>query len=90
MTDGMVLTLFVRMLVTAAEVLAPLLGLMLTVGLGTSIVQASMQLQDPTVTYLPRLLAVAVGVVIFGSWMLGMIVHFAAGILDLLGTIVVR
>jgi len=90
MTDGAVLTLFIRMLVVVAEVLAPLLGLMLTVGLGTSILQAAMQLQDPTVTYLPRLLAVAAAVVIFGGWMLGMVVNFASGILNMLGTVVVR
>ncbi|HLN14136.1 MAG TPA: flagellar biosynthetic protein FliQ [bacterium] len=90
MTDGAVLTLFVRMLVVVAEVLAPLLGMMLTVGLTTSILQAAMQLQDPTVTYLPRLLAVAAAVVIFGGWMLATMVHFASGILDMLGTVAVR
>jgi len=90
MSEGAVLTLFVRMLMVTAEVLTPLLGLMLIVGLGTSIMQAAMQLQDPTVTYLPRLLAVAAAVVMFGAWMLGLIVHFASSILDMLGTVVVR
>jgi len=90
MSEGVVLMLFVRMLLTVAEVLGPLLGLMLAVGLMTSILQASMQLQDPTVTYLPRLLAVAAGVVVFGGWMLGTVVHFAGGILDMLGTVVIR
>jgi len=90
MSEGAVLTLFVRMLMVTAEVLTPLLGLMLVIGLGTSIMQAAMQLQDPTVTYLPRLLAVAAAVVVFGGWMLSQIVHFASSILDMLGTIVVR
>jgi flagellar biosynthesis protein FliQ len=49
-----------------------------------------MQVQDPTVTYLPRLLAAAAAIVIFGAWMLGMIVHFAGGVLDMLGTVAVR
>ena len=90
MSEGAVLTLFVRMLMVTAEVLTPMLGLMLVVGLGTSIVQAAMQLQDPTVTYLPRLLAVAAAVVVFGAWMLSLIVHFASSVLDMLGTVVVR
>ena len=90
MSEGAVLTLFVRMLMVTGEVLSPLLGLMLLVGLTTSILQAAMQLQDPTVTYLPRLLAVAAAVVVFGAWMLGLIVHFAGSILDMLGTVVLR
>ncbi|HXX40553.1 MAG TPA: flagellar biosynthetic protein FliQ [bacterium] len=90
MTEGTVITLFLRMLMVAAEVLAPLLGLMLTVGVATSIVQAAMQLQDPTVTYLPRLLAAAGAIALFGAWMLGILVHFAGSVLDGLGTAVVR
>ncbi|MHB8733296.1 MAG: flagellar biosynthetic protein FliQ [bacterium] len=90
MSDGQVLGLFVRTLMTTGEVLAPILGLVLAVGLATSVMQAAMQLQDPTVTYLPRLIAAAAAVVVFGAWMLGTLVQFSSGILDSLGTIVVH
>lgn len=90
MSEGEVLGLFVRTLVVSGEVLAPLIGLMLAVGLITSVLQAAMQLQDPTLTYTPRLLAAAAAVVVFGAWMLGLLVHFGVGVFDALGTTVVR
>ncbi len=90
MSETQILGLFVRTLMVTGMVLAPLLGLMLAVGLATSVVQAAMQLQDPTLTYMPRLIAAAMAVVVFGAWMLGTLVHFSSGILDLMGTLTVR
>jgi flagellar biosynthetic protein FliQ len=90
MTDVQVLGVFVRALVVAGEVMAPLVGLMLAVGLAVSIAQAATGLQDPTLTYVPRLAAAAAGILVFGGWMLGMLVHFSSGILSSLGTVSIR
>ncbi len=48
---------------------APALLASLLVGAVASLVQAHFQLQDPTLTYLPRLAAVAVCLVVWGAWM---------------------
>jgi flagellar biosynthetic protein FliQ len=90
LSDGQVLGLFVRTLLTAGEILAPIVGMVLAVGLTTSVIQAAMQLQDPTVTYVPRLIAAAAAVVVFGAWMLGTLVQFSSGVLDSLGTMVLH
>lgn len=90
MTDVQVLGVVMRALVVAGEVMAPLVGLMLAVGLATSVAQAATGLQDPTLTYVPRLVAAAVGILVFGGWMLGMLVHFSVAILSSLGTAAIR
>lgn len=78
------LGLVARSLVVTAEVLGPVLGLILAAGLAVSVAQAAMQLQDPTLTYVPRLAAAAAAVLAFGGWMLALLVHFAAQVFDLL------
>ena len=54
----------------------PLLGCALC-GLCVSILQAAMQLQEPTVSFLVRFAAVAVTLWAFGGWMLDQILRYA-------------
>ena len=69
---------------TAAKVSAPILVTMLVVGLLISIIQATTQVQEQTLTFLPKVLAAA-GVGIFmGSWMLKTIVGFTTRIFEII------
>jgi flagellar biosynthesis protein FliQ len=62
---------------TAMIVAGPLLVTTLVVGLLISIFQVATQIQEMTLSYVPKLLAAAIVLVVLGSWMLGRILQFA-------------
>ena len=55
---------------TAFLLSAPILGVCVAVGLLISLFQAVTSLKDMTLTTVPKLFAVGVTLVVFGSWML--------------------
>jgi flagellar biosynthetic protein FliQ len=65
-------------LYTIILVSLPTLGLALLVGLIVSIFQATTQIQEPTLTFVPKILAVLFSILVFGPWMLNIIVDFTA------------
>lgn len=80
MEQGMVIELGQRALMTVIYVAAPMLGLSLIVGLAVSIFQATTQIQEQTLSFIPKILAVLAGVALFGSWMLKVLMEFTQGI----------
>jgi type III secretion HrpO family protein len=64
-------------LLLAITVSLPVVGLAALVGAFVSALQAATQLQDATLAHLPRLLAVALALVVAGPWMGGEIARFA-------------
>ena len=63
--------LFMVMLVSA-----PMLGLGLIVGVAVSIFQATTQIQEQTLVFVPKIVATFVAILIFGLWTLSMIVDY--------------
>lgn len=55
---------------------APMLGLGLAVGLLVSILQATTQIQEQTLTFIPKILAVLLAILFFGPWMLNLLIDF--------------
>ena len=55
---------------------APIVGVALVVGLLISLVQATTQIQEQTLTFVPKLAAVVLSLVFLGSWMLMEMVRF--------------
>lgn len=68
-------------------VAAPLLLTALGVGLLVSLVQAVTQLQEQTLTFIPKLIAMAVVFVIALPWTITQLVEYLAGILRTLPTL---
>jgi flagellar biosynthesis protein FliQ len=48
----------------------------LFVGIAVSIFQATTQIQEPTLAFIPKIVSVFVAIAIFGPWMLRMITQF--------------
>lgn len=71
-------------IVTAAKISAPILVTMLVVGLLISIIQATTQIQEQTLTFLPKVLAAAAIGVFLGSWMLQTIVSYTTRIFEII------
>ena len=76
MTPDTVLSLSRDAALTTLVVAGPLLGASLVAGLVVSVLQAVTQLQDPTLTFLPKIVAVAVVLALLGHFLLGQMVGF--------------
>ena len=77
MTRDTVVSLAVDAMVLALKIGLPILLAGLVVGLVISVFQAVTQIQEQTLTFIPKILATAVVVVIAGPWMLDQLVVYA-------------
>jgi len=73
---------------TVMMVSMPLLGLGLGVGLSVSIFQSVTQIQEMTLTFIPKMVAITVGMFIFGSWMLEKLLSFTHDVFKMIPQIV--
>lgn len=55
---------------------APMLGLGLIVGILVSIFQATTQIQEQTLAFIPKIIAVFLAILVFGPWMLSLMVDY--------------
>ncbi|WJY28725.1 flagellar biosynthesis protein FliQ [Sporosarcina trichiuri] len=60
----------------------PLLIVALVTGLAVSIFQATTQIQEQTLAFVPKIIAVMVAIVFFGPWMLSKVTAYAIDIFD--------
>ena len=60
---------------------APMLGLGLLAGLAVSIFQATTSIQEQTLAFIPKIVAVFVAILIFGPWMLRLMVEYVTNVL---------
>jgi len=81
MTQEAVLTLGQGALVVLIAIVAPSLLLSLIVGLVVSIFQAVTQINELTLTFIPKIVAVAIGLVLFGPWMLSILTDYTVSTL---------
>jgi flagellar biosynthesis protein FliQ len=61
---------------------APMLVIALVVGLAVSIFQATTQIQEQTLAFVPKILAVLLSVLFFGPWILAKMVGFTYHLLS--------
>ncbi|MEN3767673.1 flagellar biosynthesis protein FliQ [Priestia megaterium] len=76
MNGEFVISLAEKGVYTILIVSGPLLLLALVVGLIISIFQATTQIQEQTLAFVPKVVAVLVGIVFFGPWMLSKMISF--------------
>ncbi|MEM1128038.1 MAG: flagellar biosynthesis protein FliQ [Bacteroidota bacterium] len=67
-------------LTTSTLVLAPLLGMALFVGLAVSLFQAITSIQEMTLSYIPKLLVVAILLFLLTPWMLTLLTDFTVNV----------
>ena len=76
MTPESVITFAQQAIRTTILVSMPMLGLGLIVGLAISIFQAVTQIQEMTLTFVPKILIVLLALLFFASWMLDHLIYF--------------
>lgn len=75
-TQGEVLDIASQAIYTIIVVSAPLLLVSLIIGLIISIFQTVTSIQEQTLTFVPKILAIFVGMMIFGSWILTQLTEY--------------
>ncbi|MBI1822289.1 MAG: flagellar biosynthesis protein FliQ [Nitrospirae bacterium] len=81
MTPDFIVDLVQRTIETTLLVVAPVLMISLIAGLAVSLFQAVTQINESTLTFLPKILAVALALVIFMPWMMSVLVSFTTHML---------
>ena len=81
MTIEFVIEIYREMLRTAALVAAPILGVAMMIGLGVSLLQTVTSIQEQTLTFVPKILGIAITVGIGLPWILGQLMAFLTLIL---------
>jgi flagellar biosynthetic protein FliQ len=78
----MVLDVGQEALWVTALLAAPLLISALVIGLLVGMVQAATQIQEMTLTFIPKLAVLGLALVVAGSWMLGLITDFSINLIE--------
>lgn len=68
-------------LIVTAKISAPFLLVVLAIGLLVGLFQSVTQLQEPTLSFVPKLVAAALVIAIAGPWMLDELVSFGHGLI---------
>ncbi len=88
MNDQAVIHIAVMTMIVAAKVSGPILITSLAVGLGISLIQSVTQIQEVTLTFVPKLLAIALVIAVTGNWMLQTLVSFTHELFDLIPSLI--
>lgn len=80
----MVISLGREALVTVLLVAGPILSLALLAGLVVSLFQATTQINEQTLSFVPKIVAVLVAALLFGPWMYATLLDFTHGLFALI------
>lgn len=87
MTDTMVVEIGLQAMLLAVKLAGPILMVTLGLGLGIGLVQSVTQLQEPTLTFVPKFLGAGLVMLAGGAWMLREAVGFTQALFDLVPTL---
>jgi flagellar biosynthetic protein FliQ len=82
MSDADVTEIAAQTMMVAAKVAAPVLLTALLVGFLISLFQAATQIQEPTLSFVPKMIAVAIALLVTGNWVLSELVSFTHSLFD--------
>lgn len=82
MSSDIALRLTAELLWTALLIGAPIMGLTLAVGLVVSILQVVTQVQEMSLTFIPKIITAMVAILVFGPWMLRKLMLYASGLIN--------
>ncbi len=73
-------------IMTGFRVATPILLVSILVGLFISIIQAATSINEQTMTFVPKLIVIALVMIVFGGWMLQQMVDLVNRIFEFIGT----
>jgi flagellar biosynthetic protein FliQ len=84
MSDADVTEIAVQTMTVAAKIAAPILLTALLVGFLISLFQAATQIQEQTLSFVPKIIAVAIALLVTGNWVLAEMTSFTQGLFEML------
>ena len=84
MTDTAILAIALQTMVVALKLSAPILVTSLVVGFAISLFQSMTQIQEFTLSFVPKVIGVGVALLISGNWMLQTMVDFTNDLFETL------
>jgi len=84
MDNDLMISIGMEALKTVLLVSLPIMGLGLAAGLTVSIFQAVTQIQDMTLTFIPKIVAMVVGLFLFSHWMMNHLLVFTRTMIQMI------
>jgi flagellar biosynthetic protein FliQ len=83
-TDHEVINIAVQSILLATKLAAPILIVALGIGLVIGLLQSATQIQEQTLTFVPKLAGIAIVILLAGHWMLGETVAFTHSLFNMI------
>ena len=82
MTDAMVIEIGLQAMTVAAKLSAPVLLTALGIGFAISLFQSVTQIQEATLSFVPKAAAVGIAILLSGNWMLHEMITFTTQLFE--------
>ncbi|MFZ4515041.1 MAG: flagellar biosynthesis protein FliQ [Acidimicrobiia bacterium] len=84
MTDTTVIEIISKALFLSMKIAGPILAITLAIGLLVGIIQAATSIQEQTLTFVPKLIAIGAVVLLSGNWMISEVVSFTQSLFQMI------
>ncbi|GIU89604.1 MAG: flagellar export apparatus protein FliQ [Acidimicrobiia bacterium] len=88
MTDGTVVEIAVQAILLTTKLAGPILLVTLAIGVGIGLIQSATQVQEQTLTFVPKLAGVALVILVGGHWMIAEFTGFTHNLFDQIPTLI--
>lgn len=89
MTDTAIIEIALKTMVVALKLSAPILATSLVIGFAISLFQSMTQIQEFTLSFVPKLVGVSVALLFCGNWMLHTLMAFTVELFEILPDLLV-
>jgi flagellar biosynthetic protein FliQ len=89
MTDTAIMEIALQSMLVALKLSLPILMTSLVIGFAISLFQSMTQIQEFTLSFVPKLIGVGVALMFSGNWMLQTLVEFTRELFDVLPSLLV-
>ena len=87
MNPELAVDIFKTTIMFALYIVAPFLGVTLVIGLITSLLQSVTSMQEPTLTFAPKLIALSGAMIMLAPWLLRALSEFTISFITRMGTL---
>jgi len=88
MSEEMVISIGAEAIRTTIFLAGPMLAAAMVIGISVSVIQAVTQINEATLTFIPKMIAIIIVLAIMAPWMLEVMKHYAASVMTQAGEFV--
>lgn len=88
MTDATLVDIIIQTMLITAKIVGPMLLVSLVVGFSVSLLQSVTQIQEFTLTFVPKFVAMGIVVLLGGPWMLSELIGYTNALFDTIPTLI--